>query len=104
VVKIGHSPKNDPSLIEAGRPITPGPNSICPAEFQQSLAMVFRHLPGRSMVHADTTYFLAQAVGYRADIAYRIAADNLPGTGQLAEGRQAKLGHLVEGPRFHFRS
>jgi hypothetical protein len=56
--------------------IKPGPNSICPAQFQQSLTMVFRHLPGRSMVHTDATYFLAQAVGYRADIAYWIAAYN----------------------------
>lgn len=56
--------------------IKPGPNAVCPAQFQQSLAMVFRHLPGRSMVHADATYFLAQALGYRADVAYWIAAYN----------------------------
>jgi hypothetical protein len=56
--------------------IKPGPNSVCPAQFQQSIAMVFKNLPGRSMVHADATYFLAQAVGYRADVAYWIAAYN----------------------------
>lgn len=56
--------------------IKPGPNAVCPAQLQQSFAMVFRHSPGRSMVHADATYFLAQAVGYRADVAYWIAAYN----------------------------
>src|SRR5436305_15110211 len=30
--------------------------------------------PGRSMIHADSTYFIAQALGYRADVAYWIAA------------------------------
>ncbi|HET7434660.1 MAG TPA: hypothetical protein VFN10_08115 [Thermoanaerobaculia bacterium] len=32
--------------------------------------------PGRSMIHMDSTYFLAQALGYRADVAYWIAAYN----------------------------
>ncbi|HEY0159892.1 MAG TPA: hypothetical protein VGF28_21585 [Thermoanaerobaculia bacterium] len=32
--------------------------------------------PGRSMIHHDSTYFLAQAVGFRADVAYWIAAYN----------------------------
>lgn len=32
--------------------------------------------PGRSMVHMDSTYFIAQALGYRADVAYWIAAYN----------------------------
>lgn len=32
--------------------------------------------PGRSMVHADSTYFIAQALGYRADVAYWITAYN----------------------------
>ncbi|MGJ5116971.1 hypothetical protein [Bradyrhizobium oligotrophicum] len=32
--------------------------------------------PGRSMIHADSTYFIAQALGYRADVAYWIAAYN----------------------------
>lgn len=32
--------------------------------------------PGRSMIHADSTYFLALALGYRADVAYWIAAYN----------------------------
>jgi hypothetical protein len=33
-------------------------------------------MPGRSMIHADSTYFIAQALGYRADVAYWIAAYN----------------------------
>jgi hypothetical protein len=37
---------------------------------------IVEHLPGRSMVHADATYFLAQALGYRSDVAYWIAAYN----------------------------
>ena len=32
--------------------------------------------PGRSMIHADSTYFMAQALGYRADVAYWIIAYN----------------------------
>lgn len=32
--------------------------------------------PGRSMIHADSTYFIAQALGYRADVAYWITAYN----------------------------
>src|SRR5689334_20347507 len=32
--------------------------------------------PGRSMIHADSTYFIAQALGYRSDVAYWIAAYN----------------------------
>lgn len=30
--------------------------------------------PGRSTIHMDATYFLAQAIGFRADVAYWIAA------------------------------
>jgi hypothetical protein len=32
--------------------------------------------PGRSMIHADSTFFIAQALGYRADVAYWIIAYN----------------------------
>src|ERR1041385_7227426 len=32
--------------------------------------------PGRSMIHADSTYFIAQALGYRPDVAYWIIAYN----------------------------
>src|SRR5215217_5471567 len=32
--------------------------------------------PGRSMVHAESTFFIAQALGYRSDVAYWIAAYN----------------------------
>src|SRR5918911_4425012 len=32
--------------------------------------------PGRSMIHADSTYFIAQALGYRADVAYWLIAYN----------------------------
>ncbi|MGC1304576.1 MAG: hypothetical protein WA840_19580 [Caulobacteraceae bacterium] len=32
--------------------------------------------PGRSLIHADATYFIALALGYQADVAYWIAAYN----------------------------
>lgn len=48
------------------------PNRVCP----QQVADFFAIQPGRSMVHADSTYFIAQALGYRADVAYWIAAYN----------------------------
>ncbi len=50
----------------------PQPNRACP---QQVLDFVSLQ-PGRSMIHADSTYFIAQALGYRADVAYWIAAYN----------------------------
>jgi hypothetical protein len=41
--------------------------------------------PGRSMVHADSTYFLAQALGFRADVAYWLTAyDEVADYGQYA--------------------
>ncbi|HKR62084.1 MAG TPA: hypothetical protein VJZ00_00015 [Thermoanaerobaculia bacterium] len=48
------------------------PNRSCP---QQTIQFVTIK-PGRSMIHMDSTYFLAQALGYRADVAYWIAAYN----------------------------
>lgn len=48
------------------------PNQACP---QQSADFITIQ-QGRSMVHADSTYFIAQALGYRADVAYWIAAYN----------------------------
>ena len=48
------------------------PNRSCP----EQAADFFTVQPGRSMVHADSTYFLAQALGYRADVAYWITAYN----------------------------
>lgn len=48
------------------------PNRACPAQVAD-FAMI---PPGRSMIHADSTYFIAQALGYRADVAYWIAAYN----------------------------
>jgi hypothetical protein len=50
----------------------PNPNVACP---QQALEFATIQ-PGRSMIHADSTYFIAQALGYRADVAYWIAAYN----------------------------
>jgi hypothetical protein len=41
-----------------------------------AIKTIVEHLPGRSMVHADATYFLAEALGYRSDVAYWIAAYN----------------------------
>lgn len=48
------------------------PNRACVSQ----LADFATIKPGRSMVHMDSTYFLAQALGYRADVAYWIAAYN----------------------------
>jgi hypothetical protein len=50
----------------------PQPSRTCP----QQLADFATLTPGRSMIHADATYFIAQALGYRADVAYWIAAYN----------------------------
>lgn len=50
----------------------PAPSRSCP----QQLADFATIKPGRSMIHADATYFIAQALGYRADVAYWIAAYN----------------------------
>src|SRR5215212_6314539 len=46
------------------------PNRACP----EQLIDFGTIKPGRSMLHADSTYFIAQALGYRADVAYWIAA------------------------------
>lgn len=48
------------------------PNRACP----QQLADFATIQPGRSMIHMDSTYFLAQALGFRTDVAYWIAAYN----------------------------
>ena len=48
------------------------PNRACPAQVLQFATIP----PGRSMIHADSTYFIAQALGYRADVAYWIVAYN----------------------------
>ena len=48
------------------------PDRACAAQTLDFLTIE----PGRSMIHADSTYFLAQALGYRADVAYWIAAYN----------------------------
>lgn len=45
-------------------------NRACPTQ----LADFATIKPGRSMIHADSTYFIAQALGFRADVAYWIAA------------------------------
>ena len=54
--------------------LNPPPNAsrACP----QQLLDFATIKPGRSMIHADATYFIAQALGYRADVAYWIAAYN----------------------------
>ena len=50
----------------------PQPNTACPAQVIEFATV----MPGRSMVHADSTYFIALALGYRSDVAYWIAAYN----------------------------
>ena len=57
------------------RPVCPPsfpPNSACPEQLLDFATIK----PGRSMIHADSTYFIAQALGYRADVAYWITAYN----------------------------
>lgn len=55
------------------RPECPlAPNRACPAQ----LADFGTIQPGRSMIHADSTYFIALALGYRPDVAYWITAYN----------------------------
>lgn len=50
----------------------PNPNRACPGQLVDFGTIK----PGRSMIHADSTYFIAQALGYRADVAYWIVAYN----------------------------
>jgi hypothetical protein len=50
----------------------PAPNTACPQQVIDFVTV----MPGRSMVHADSTYFIALALGYRSDVAYWIAAYN----------------------------
>lgn len=67
--------KGEPPLYWCVNPnclTQPNPNVAC---IQQAIDFA-TVAPGRSMLHADSTYFLAQAVGYRADVAYWIAAYN----------------------------
>lgn len=55
------------------RPECPPPfsaNRACPVQLVDFATIK----PGRSMIHADATYFIAQALGFRADVAYWIAA------------------------------
>jgi len=52
--------------------VPPAPNSACPAQVIEFATV----MPGRSMIHADSTYFIALALGYRSDVAYWIAAYN----------------------------
>ena len=57
------------------RPVCPPsfpPNLACPQQLRDFATIK----PGRSMIHADSTYFIAQALGYRADVAYWITAYN----------------------------
>jgi len=50
----------------------PAPNTACPQQIIDFATV----MPGRSMIHADSTYFIALALGYRSDVAYWIAAYN----------------------------
>ncbi|MFZ6722643.1 hypothetical protein ACO0LK_21000 [Undibacterium sp. Ji49W] len=51
-------------------PSAVSPNRSCPAQLIDFATIK----PGRSMIHADATYFIAQALGFRTDVAYWIAA------------------------------
>jgi hypothetical protein len=77
-----------------GCKLKPSANSVCLAQVAQAARNLIQHLPGRSMIHADATYFLAQALGFRSDAAYWIAAyDEVPDLTRYAPidqcGRQA---------------
>lgn len=50
----------------------PNPNQACLQQFIEFATLP----PGRSLIHADSTYFIALALGYRSDVAYWIAAYN----------------------------
>ena len=63
------------SLGYCVRPVCPSgfpENRACPAQMLDFASIK----PGRSMIHADSTYFIAQALGYRSDVAYWITAYN----------------------------
>jgi hypothetical protein len=47
-------------------------NTTCPVQTADFVTIQ----PGRSMVHMDSTFFIAQSLGFRADVAYWIAAYN----------------------------
>lgn len=55
---------------------TPSAGKACPAQLAQAVKQIAAPVPARSMIHSDATYFLAQALGYRADVAYWIVAYN----------------------------
>lgn len=64
---------NQGALSWCVRPECPlAPNRACPAQTADFATIK----PGRSMVHHDSTYFIAQALGFRPDVAYWIAAYN----------------------------
>lgn len=50
----------------------PQPSRACPEQVVDFATV----MPGRSMIHHDSTYFIAQALGFRSDVAYWIAAYN----------------------------
>jgi len=52
--------------------LKPSANNACAAQLRAAVKVG----RGRSTIHADATYFLAQALGYRPDVAYWIAAYN----------------------------
>jgi hypothetical protein len=56
------------------RPCPPGNdvNTTCPVQTADFVTIQ----QGRSMLHMDSTYFIAQSLGFRADVAYWIAAYN----------------------------
>src|SRR4051812_24053538 len=58
--------------IQPTCPTKENPNRACPVQ----LAEFGTIKPGRSMIHMDSTYFIAQALGFRSDVAYWIGAYN----------------------------
>ncbi|HEX3144787.1 MAG TPA: hypothetical protein VHQ64_12510 [Pyrinomonadaceae bacterium] len=68
----GSGPQTLGFCVQPVCPAAFGPNRACPAQLYDFATIK----PGRSMIHADSTYFIAQALGYRADVAYWITAYN----------------------------
>lgn len=55
---------------------TPSEGKACPVQLEQAVKQIAAPVASRSMIHTDATYFLALALGYRADVAYWIVAYN----------------------------
>ena len=69
---------NNPGVVNCmdARCAARGNSALCRANVMFDAAAATSALKGRSMVHLDATYLIAQALGIRWDVAYWIAAYN----------------------------